>query len=158
MARIRPVLLMLAALVLLTATSARAQGDLQILGSFNAGDVQLDVATFELEGDKVALLGIRTPSGNTSFAFSPHEWTDTFVPMWKTSWQQHQAGSTSWTPVGHMEETDTEQHCKLDLETGPSVRFTITDPELGRVPFVLPAKDGAAFSQAVEKVNAFLAR
>jgi hypothetical protein len=137
-----------AALVLFAASTAWAQGKLDVLGKFLSNGSEFDLAIYRENGETVALVGIAAGQ-RTSVAFGANEW-HSFVELWHNA---RAASGGTWQPVGTFKETDTTERALLTVTAGPAVQFNI-DGDKGHFTFVLPASDFAAFDAKVQEMTA----
>ena len=143
---------LLAALLLLPA-SARAAITIVVHYDYGGGTV-LDVATFENDKGKSALIGMKGPFNNAhiaaSVAFGCGEWAS-FTALGKKAEGMQ---SNAFQFVGTWKETNTTQQALLTVAAGPGVQFTISD-QPGTLFFILLPKDFASFNSALATVAAF---
>ena len=143
--------------VVLLAGPALAEGKLDIVGKFDSGATEVDVATYTAPNGKgveerVGLLGLRVGATRISAAFGPAEWRALLDLFDKA--QNAQSGD--WTYVGDFTESGTSDVSHLKVFGGPGVRFIVESPAKGAMTADLKRSDMPAFATALGQVKAYL--
>jgi hypothetical protein len=145
--------LLITALALLIAFPALGMqgGTRDIVGKFVTGPTELDITTYTMGANKLALLEVLLPAKG-SYAASANEWAS-LIQLWEKA---SQTDSKSWQFIGTLKETGTTDPTLVVITAGPGVRFTLETAD-GIFSYVLPKDDFPRFETSVQQVAKFLA-
>ena len=153
-----------AILLLLVAAPADAQeGSLETVAIFHLGQEHLDLQVYHAaDGSRLGMISIDNPlrmrglpSGELTI--QPSQWP-ALIDLW-TKARAGITGSEPWTSVGDVDELYGLTPARLDLSSGPTVRFMIqgqTAP--GGISFELQPGDLDAMGAALQREQALLDR
>ena len=142
-----------AAIVLFAAVAARAGGNLVTIEKFNIAGAELDLDTFEQNGQATGLLGIIMGKDRNAFTFDKGEIVE-FLELYRKTVAARGAGA--WKEMGTLSEHGTKDVSRLTLSAGPGVRFVLASPAGPTQVFTLADSETARFERGLLKIKAFL--
>jgi hypothetical protein len=147
----------IAVALLLPHLPVQAEGKLDVVATFEDGNLGLDVVTYIIptaSPSRIALLGFRSPTARTSFVFSLNEWASLF-DLWTTAVR---AQSASWKFIGSLTEIGTVDASLLTVSAGPGVRLAVRSLKGASITYVLAKADIDRFEKALLHVMDFLSK
>lgn len=149
---------LMAALMLTASPLPAADRKLVTVETFSNSGAKLLVGHFTLPNveksqSKVGLIGIASPNYN-SFAFDYEEWLE-LIELAKKAIDTK---STSWTIIGSMSETGTEDVSELTVSGGPGLNLMITSRKAGTAVYGMDKADLPRFQKGLGEVKEYLAQ
>jgi len=129
------------------------------IARYSDGTVRMDLATVFLPsrdprlpfGTRAALFGFVSGKMRPTFTFEENQWPAVF-DLWTKA---KEIDSDAWHMIGVLWENGPHAS-QLMISAGPGIEFSVDDPTLGKLSYVLPRSEIGNFDYALRRVQSFL--